>query len=400
MANRFRFRRSDRPWICQLATPLVAMLAFTLSSEAHSQIAPGGIYGGYGWGGWGGETVVGSGFRGMGAFARGLGAGDLRSAQADAVRTQSFIELNEYLYQSARLHRLRAAAARQESEERVEEAREELRDRRTNDPNTRDIESGDAINTILYEIDNPAIPDSVVRDAAEGMTIPGKSIQKIPFMFTHRGTAISLRRLTSDGSGWPAALRAEALAPLRDRYEDRVERIIEIPEGESVPSELLSEARAVLGEMYRTIEQANLEGPKAAEALRHLKAQAAMIAMLEEPEVKQVIDEAADVDQVTLPTLLNFMRFYNLQFGAAETPEEKALYRQDLYPKFAELHQSLREQFNGQLPGSTPSETEQFSGDPTGAFDDLDWEALGIPSGAQPAPSNRDETEGSLDPSR
>jgi hypothetical protein len=308
--------------------------------------------------------------------------------------------LNEYLYQSARLHRQRAAAARQASREQVDEAREELRERRMSDPTPLDIESGDAINGILYDIDNPAIPDSVVRDAADGMTIPGASIQKIPFMFTHRGTAVSLRRLTSDGPGWPAALRDDSLAPLRDRYEGIIEQILEIPEGESVPNELLSEARAVLGEMYRTIQQADLEGPTAAEALRHLKAQAAMTSMLEAPEVKQVIDEAADVEQVTLPTLMNFMRFYNLQFGAAETPEEKSLYRDELYPKFAQLHQSLREQFNDEFPGSAPSETQQTPGDPTGAFEGLDWDALGIPSREQPAPPNREAPEGSLDPSQ
>ncbi|MEW4566691.1 hypothetical protein AB1L88_02375 [Tautonia sp. JC769] len=399
MATLIRLRRSGRVRVNRSAAPMVAMLALAFSTQAHGQVAPGGFYGGYGWGGWGGETVAGSGFRGMGAFARGLGAGDLQSAQADAVRTQSFMELNEYLYQSARLHRQRAAARRQASQEQVDEAREELRDRRTNDPTPRDIESGDAINNILYDIDNPAIPDSVVRDAADGMTIPGSAIQKIPFMFTHRGTAVSLRRLTSDGPGWPAALRDDALAPLRERYEGIIEQILEIPEGETVPSELLTEARNVLGEMYRSVQQSDLEGPTAAEALRHLKAQAAMTTMLEEPEVKQVIDEAANVEQVTLPTLMSFMRFYNLQFGAAETLEEKSLYRDELYPKFAQLHQSLREQFNDEFPGSSQQDGEQSSGNFTGAFEGLDWDALGISSRPQPEPSDRDSSDGSLDPS-
>ncbi|WP_169979501.1 hypothetical protein [Tautonia rosea] len=401
MTNQFLTGRSRRPRVSRLAALLVALLPLVLSSAAYSQVVPGGYYGGYGWGGWGGNTVVGSGFRGMGAFAAGLGAGDLRSAQADAVRTQSFIELNEYLYQSARLHRLRSEAERQAREERVDEARKELRERRTDDPNPQEIESGDALNAMLYDIDNPAIPNSVIRDAAENLTLPGKTIQKIPFMFTHRGTAISLRRLTSEGPGWPTALRAEPLAPLRSRYEEIVENILDVPEGESVPTELLTQARDVLGEMCRSIQQAEIEGPTAAESLRHLKAQAAMIAMLEEPEVKQVIDKSADVDQVMLPTLLDFMRFYNLQFGAAENPEEKAVYGQELYPKFAQLYRSLQEQYNGQLPGSTSSKSEESFGDPTGAFDELDWDALGILQGEQPTPSNRDaSSDDRLDPSR
>lgn len=385
----------------RFVAPLVAMMAIGAAADARGQVVPGGFQGGYGWGGWGTDSSVGSAFRGMGAFAAGLGAGDLQSAQADAIRTQSFLELNEYLYQSSRMYRAQAAAARRAERERSADARDELRERKLNEPTPSEIESGEALNNLLFELDNPGIPDSVVRDSADGMSIPGAAIQKIPFRFAHRGIAISIDRLSSNDEGWPAALRDPEFEPLRDRYNATIKEILAVDDGESVPNELVDDARSVLREMYQTVQQSGLEGQDAVKATQHLKDLAGMVTMLRENDVKQVLDEAGNVDQVALPTLMNFMRVFNLNFGAPETIEEKALYSQELYPKFAQLHDSLLQQYDGQLPGSVETEGDAPVGRPGAAFDDFDLDQLGL---SPDEISNENESEqpdsgDTLDPS-
>ena len=164
-------------------------------------------------------------------------------------------------------------------------------------------------------------------------------------MFSHKGAAISMDRMTHEGGEWPFALRAEAFAPLRTQYESVIERILEVPDGEQVPNELIEEARTVLHDMYDQVGKADLEGPDAARAIQHLKAQAGMVAMLKQPDVKKVLDEATNLEAIELPNLLDFMRAFNLQVAAAHSPEEEELYAEQLYPMMAEVRDSIDRQY-------------------------------------------------------
>lgn len=388
----------------RLAATAIALLVTTFAAEARGQVvAPGGVYGGYGygWDGWGSAaTPFGRAAAGMGAFARGLGAGDLMSAQASAVNAETWAELNDYLYRSRMLHRERYQREEAIDDAIEDHAREELRRNELYDPTPQEIESGSALNNILFQLDDPSIPDSVINDAAGGQTIPGSVVSKIPFMFSHKGAAVSMQRLSHEKDGWPSALKADALSPLRDRYDRVVEQILQVPDGESVPVEKIAEARKILGEMYQTIKMADLDGPVAAEALRHLKAQAGMVAMLQEPDVKDVLDEAKGVEQVNLPNLLNFMRSFNLQFGSADSPEEKVLYAETLYPMMAQARNDIAAQYDDKLPGPDPEQQQgqqRYASSPSGAFEGFDWDQLGIGSASPTAPDEQPRLPDSTD---
>ncbi|RUL89381.1 hypothetical protein [Tautonia sociabilis] len=342
----------------------------TLDAAAQVVSVPPG--GAYGFGGWNSAaTPLGRAALGMGAFARGIGAADLMTSEAAAIRAETWMELNEYLYRSRMLSRQHALAQAARVESRADEARQQLRGRTLSDPTPQEIESGDALNAILFLLDDPAIPDSVVRDAAQGLALPGSLVKTIPFMFSHKGASVSIDRMLHEGEGWPSALRAEAFTEPRERYEEIARQILEIPEGQPVPRELIDQARSTLNELYQAVRQADLPGPATAEAIRHLKAQAGMVAMLVEPEVKDVLDQAGEVERIELPVLLNFMRSYNLQFGLAESPEERSLYTERLYPMLAQVRQRLTDQFSDALPS-------EVAGSPFSAFDSFDWDRLGF----------------------
>ena len=390
-----------------LAAACIAALVAGLAGEAVAQIGGVGGYGvggygrggygrgGYGgWGGWGGTNALAAEARGAGALAEGLGEANVENAEAAAIRTNAYEDLNNYLYQSRMIQRQRYFADQAAKQRTENKARDAIETRKLENPTLGDVESGSALNDILFQIDNPQIPESMLGEASQGATLPGVAVQAIPFMFAHRGTAISLERLTTEGEGWPGNLRAEQFAPLRERYEGIIKRILETPEDQAVSNESISSARAILGQMYKTIHDSDLPGPEAAETLRYLKAQAGMVSMLDEPDVMKALEEAGKVDEIALPNLLGFMRAFNLQFGAAKSPEEETLYRDHLYPMMSKVREGLLAQYDGNIPGSTFGSDEGSGGDqgrasapPTAAFDDLDMKHLGLADDEPPANS-------------
>ena len=392
------FGRFGPRWFA--AAGIVALVA-GLAGEAGAQIgAVGGYgrggYGRFGWGGWGGTNAVAAEARGLGALAEGVGEYNMENAAARRINVNAYEDLSNYLYESRMMQRQRYAADQAKERAIEDQARAAIEQRKLENPTLQDIESGSALNDILFEIDNPQIPTSVLNEVSKGATLPGAAVQAIPFMFAHRGTAISLDRLTTEGEGWPTHLRTEQFAPLRERYQGIIKRVMETPEDQPVPPEAVSEARDVLRAMYKAIYDSDLPGPEAAETLRYLKAQAGMVAMLNEPDVVQALEKAGEVDEIALSNLLEFMQVFNLQFGAAKSPEEETLYRDHLYPMFNGVREGLLAQYDGNIPGLSQGDGDAQGGDqrrasgpPTGAFDDLDWKHLGIDDGSQqPAGAN------------
>ena len=133
----------------------VALLA-AAGGDAHSQYYyPFGYgYGGYGFGGWG-ETPQGSIARGLGVYAAGQGVYNYDTAVAGSINTDTVIRYNQYLYNSmleARRRYYREHARKLAMDDAHYNARQaRIRD----NPSGADIDSGDAMNTILDQLADP-----------------------------------------------------------------------------------------------------------------------------------------------------------------------------------------------------------------------------------------------------
>ena len=76
-----------------------------------------------------------------------------------------------------------------------------------------------------------------------------------------------------------------------------------------------------------------LAGVKAREdATRFLKTFAGLVRLLERPDTTAAFNELRTIKTTTLGNLIAFMEIYNLRFGAATTPRQRAVYR-DLFAK-------------------------------------------------------------------
>src|SRR5215213_7963221 len=110
-------------------------------------------YGAWGWNGWGGggETVQGSVAQGLGMFAAGAGVYNEKTAVANSINADTAMRWNQYMWlsQQEANRRYHEKLAREQAGN--TKGREEVYNRLRNNPTTRDIARGDALNVALDE---------------------------------------------------------------------------------------------------------------------------------------------------------------------------------------------------------------------------------------------------------
>jgi hypothetical protein len=325
-----------------------------LALAATPAAAPAQWYTGYGWGGWAGgapgATPAGSVARGWGAFAEGAGDFNYRTAQAEAVQAQTWMALNEYLYRSNQARRREYAekvAARKAAEAAKPAVAANTPGRLADEPSPADITNGNALNGLLDQLNDPAIPASVLGQAAEGLTIPGQEVSKIPFKSGQRGVIFSLNRLADDES-WPAPLKEPPFQDLRDRYQADLKALQDAPEDGHITDEAIERATTSLTALYDKA-KSRFQAAEFSGLDRYLRNHLGMLRMAREPEFQELLEEAAKVEEVNISNLLGFMQLYNLEFGAAKSPEEEALFSRVLYPNLKRIRDQVSEEIGGPL---------------------------------------------------
>jgi hypothetical protein len=296
---------------------------------------PGG-YGGYGWGGWG-STAQGSIARGLGMFNIGRGQYNYDTAVARSINQDTSMRWNQYVFLSQQEaqkrynDRRQARMARQNSEFNAIQAR--LR----NNPETHDIEDGDALNALVEELTNPA-RGSLSLSSITNPLRP-ELIQDIPFEVATEGMTVCLHAMTETDQ-WPLALRVDAFKSERDELRNSIiEALEEDKKGTLVPAtvERVSKAIKAIGDkFFATVPKTD---PDYVPALTMIKSMAGITKMLYSPKIEEVIAELEDYQGTTVGDLLSFMQAFNLRFGPANSYRQKRIY--------AKLYPMLRDVLNG-----------------------------------------------------
>jgi hypothetical protein len=314
-----------------LALAMAAVLA-TAVGEARAQYYPG--YGSYGWGGWGGGATVGGDLaRGLGYYNIGAGIYNEQTAEANSINADTIMRWNQYLWESQQEANRREYARMAKRQQLENAAGDAIQKRLLENPTARDISDGDALNAVLDQITDPRIHSSSLRLA----TAPIKSdaIKTIPFQNASEGISISLNQLAAKET-WPLGLQGEKFAAEREAYQAAVAKVVKEDEEGQISPQSLTDLRGVISKL-----RAKLAANKPAnrtelvQADNYVKALVGMARMLENPQTEKVIAELAKVEKTSLGSLLGFMHTYNLRFGAATTPQQRAVY-EALYPLMAE----------------------------------------------------------------
>jgi hypothetical protein len=350
--------------------PATAIVAVALAGPAGAQ-----WYGNYGWGGWGGSSTYGGDVaRGMGVFAAGVGQYNVDTAQATAINAQTAATMNEYLYESfqiARQNYYKKVAAKKQLDN---AAVAELERRHLYEPSEADIVSGDALNAILHQFANPTLSSQVIDSAGGDLSLSGAEIKQIPLKFASDGVVISLNRLAARDQ-WPVALNAPEYMPLREQYNQLVQQVRDRPEDQPVSDAQIVKGIGIMNQI-RELARRNLQGRDFAQAENFLKGHVGMLQMARQPDIQQVLSQASKLDSVPLANAVAFMEVFNLGFGAAKTPQEKALYL-SIYPRMRELRDRVERELKAPIPTSTQiARANDPSKRPTEVFHGTDWDQL------------------------
>jgi hypothetical protein len=268
--------------------------------------------------------------QGMGAWAQGMGYFLLEAAKAESIHTDTMIRQNEYHFGCEVSAGMRRQARRALAKETRDLARDAIYARVRYAPNDTDIEDGDALNALARELTDPSLYRSL--RPAEAVPLPVGAIERIPWFASRSGVVVAPGRLRASGR-WPVALRSPAFERGRRAYDRAVEEALQRA-GRGRPSPAASDAvdrsigdlRALLEVVPRHTSASDRAG-----ALVFLEGLSKAARMLREPAAAELLAILPAHPGISVADLLEVIRRHHLQFAAAESPAERALY-QDLYP--------------------------------------------------------------------
>ena len=345
------------------------------ATPASAQINYPGGYGGYGWGGWGGGgggvTAEGDIARGMGVFAAGAGYYNLNTAEARSINANTAVNWNEYWYQSQQAvnHKYyQKLAAQRESNISTHKAMyERIRD----NPNQYDIYRGDALNVIYDDLCNPKVYMRGLKTA--GVKFPGEMIRDLPFQSAQAAVTATVRQILKKGSE-PAVLKTELFKPemakldalaAKVQQEDEKNGAIDVETLDTAEMEIKSLMEKVAANVSAGTKDRN-------DADRFLKAALGLCRMLRTPAINVLLSDADKHPETTVGDLLGFMKAFNLRFGVADDPRERAVYN-ELYPLLSRMRDEAFPNSKAQMPNPDASGN---AASPVDFFATMDQKAL------------------------
>ena len=189
-----------------------------------------------------GSTIEGDVLRGEGAFLRGMGWYELRSAKARANDAKTQLQWEKWnkdlldQYQSDLTdHAAQKLAVRNGRDENARRALVEHERRLRENPSLDDIRSGDALNALLIDLCSP----KVLLSGSHSETVPlpqDFALRSVAYRFAGAQggskadslsrSVLDLQRLKAPES-WPIFLRMAALKPRREAYERAIRAVID-----------------------------------------------------------------------------------------------------------------------------------------------------------------------------
>ncbi len=353
-----------------ISLSLILLAALSVPVPAQAQYRSG-------WGGWGGATTAaGSSARGMGVLAAGAGSFNEQTAEARSMNVNTAMQANEYMYQSQQRRNQTYYANQAAKRERTIESADTIQDRLRNHPEPRDVHTGDALNIVLDDLNDPQIYMQSLQAASQ--PIPSPLVKNVPFEYAANAITISLEDLTK--SGVPdVLLTTPAFEPDRTAFRAIVTQARKEAESGPISAETLAKARATIATLKSKVDVTVPDGPDREAADNYLKALTGLTKMLQQPDITPFLQGLNQQPTTTLGHLLSFMNSFNLRFGVAKTPMQESTYDQ-LYPMLV----ALRDQVNPQ--GTNASAVAAAPQDPsklTNYFSSMQFN----PSDSQPAPS-------------
>ncbi len=360
---------------------VIVALTLTLAGGS-AQAQP--FYGGGYWGGgggavFGGSTVQGSILQGAGAYAMGMGRYNVETAQATSINSDTAMRWNQYMYASQKEAERIWAERTSFEETKSKKNYKAVQDRIRNNPTSVDIAKGNALNVAMTEMGDPKIFPKAVYYGSK-LKVGGEDIRDIPFQYASAAISTSVHQLTQGGP--PPSLKGDNFAA--DRASLKAIAAELRTEGEELGTHKPETIKKAKDQIMATKAKIEATFPKGSaerlEAEKYVKALYGLASMLETPAVNVLLSGVENRPEATLGDLMDFMATYNLRFGAAETPRQKAVYAK-LYPMLAKVRSEVSP--NGPTAPGSVATTHEIPGE---IFDGLGYNSTEVkpPAPAKP----------------
>ncbi len=343
-------------WVAGLGVALATLQAGAAQAQYGYPVG----YGGYGWGGWGGggQTPQGAIARGLGVYAAGAGVYNEKTAVANAINVNTIENWNQYMYLSQmeanRNERARLARRQNLTVKTLDDNQKRLRD----NPTPRDIESGNALNVALDEINDPRVYSKTLQAAKA--PIGGEAIRDIPFSYAAAAISMSVHQITQGGP--PPSLKTEEFAADRAGLKELGAQIRkQIDETGNPEPATIAKSLTAINALEAKVDASMPRNTRGrVDADKYLKALHGLIAMLQTPAIDVLLAGAEKRPDATVGDLLTFMNSFNLRFGAATTPRQKVVYAK-LYPEMVKLRDAIAPALaSAEAPKTSGNEPHEF----------------------------------------
>jgi hypothetical protein len=306
----------------------------------------------------------------MGNYAAGAGAYNVQTAQARSMNANTAMQWNDYMYAINKRNAANEMARLNRRQKTVNETSDATYKRLHDNPDPRDVHTGDALNVVLTELANPRVYTQFVQKSTQ--PIDSALVKNINFQFAANMILISLEDVSARGV--PDAL---ATNPNFEADRQAIRALVakgkkEAESSNQVSIETLRSFRTAVKALQDKADAAYAVGTRQRDQSDNfLKALYGISKMLERPQVEQFLKGLNRYPTTTMGHLITFMHSFNLRFGVAKTPEQEAAYDR-LYPMLAQL----RDQSQGQGQGSSPMTAQAPLPDPrqaTSFFSGMDY---------------------------
>ena len=279
----------------------------------------------------GGSTVQGDYLRGLGVFEAGLGLYNVRTAQAESINADTAMRVDNYFNEIFRQNRENWNKLDKEREAKVKANYDRNVARISEHPERLDVFTGNALNSAMKDLNNPAIQEASFRSIE--VPIPREMLRRIPFKMDEKGLVFSIQRLTARGKGkWPVAFQQDSFEPERRAYDKAIDQAMgEMIDGKVLKTTIDAYDAAVeaLGKKLIAVSGStnNVVYQEANFRVQEMRRASKMIGTLKMQPVMAELDRYTGKN---VNDLRQFMMAHNLRFAAVDTADERKLYV-DLY---------------------------------------------------------------------
>ena len=294
-----------------------------------------------------GTTPEGDYLRGLGIAADGLGSYNWKTAVGDSIATDTAIRADQYVREVLRQGRIEFANHERDERARFETNFNAIRQRIRERPEMRDVITGNALNDVMTQLNDPQINESSFRLAPARLSI--EEIRRIPFALSEKGVTFSMRQLTFKGKGnWEVAFQDPSFTLERKAYDHALDNALEHMIGQDMPEVVIDSYKATVADLATKVRGKPWPAgdKRRTEANDRIRAMHQITEVLKLKGTQGALAELDSYGGTTVNDLRKFMNRHKLRFGTANSGEERELYA-GLYTSLVGVRELVLDQGKG-----------------------------------------------------